>query len=189
MSVTVTRQCHRLAESLADLKAKARAALATELAQAVGAAVRDVLVVALVDRLVVPGRTLPPHAPSSHRTRVWDDEDDRGPGRWDGPRDPWDEDDSFEDRDRAPIRAARDEPNGSESLPAVPVAAAVAAGVNVGRWWLAKRGTTGTAVGLGALATGLGLAGGPVARAALAVLAVAADVLAAESALARTDPS
>jgi hypothetical protein len=40
-----------------------------------------------------------------------------------------------------------------------------------------------------ALATGLGLAGGPVARAALAVLAAASDVLAAEAALARTDPS
>ena len=37
--------------------------------------------------------------------------------------------------------------------------------------------------------TGLGLAGGPVARAALAVLAAASDVLTAESALSRIDPS
>jgi hypothetical protein len=70
-------------------------------------------------------------------------------------------------------------------MPAVPAAAAIAVGVNVGRWWLARKGTVGAAVGLGVLATGLGLAGGPVARAALAVLAAATDVLAAESALAR----
>lgn len=189
MSTTVTRQCHRLAESLADLKAKARAALATELAQAIGAAVRDVLVVALVDRLVVPTRmvahrTSPPRVPDR-----WDDEVDREREQWGGPRDPWDEDDPFDVRDRAPVRSACDGPVEGELRPAVPVAAAVAVGVNVGRWWLARKGTAASAVGLGALATGLGLAGGPVARAALAVLAVATDVLTAESALARTDPS
>ena len=43
MSAIVARRCHRLAESLADLKVKVRAALASELAAAVGAAVRDVL--------------------------------------------------------------------------------------------------------------------------------------------------
>ncbi len=70
----------------------------------------------------------------------------------------------------------------------MPTAAALAVGVNVGRWWLARRGTVPAAVGFGVLATVLGLAGGPVARVALAVLAAAADLLTAESALARLDP-
>ena len=76
-----------------------------------------------------------------------------------------------------------------EPAPAVPTAAALATGVSVGRWWLARRGTVPAAVGFGILATALGLAGGPVARAALAVPAAATDILTAESALARHDPS
>ena len=54
---------------------------------------------------------------------------------------------------------------------------------------LARKGTVAAAIGLGVLAAAVGLAGGPVARAALAVLAAATDVLTAESALARPDPS
>ena len=60
--------------------------------------------------------------------------------------------------------------------------------MTVGRWWLARSGGTASAVGIGALATTLGLAGGPVTRAALAVLAATADLLTAEVALGRTDP-
>ena len=71
----------------------------------------------------------------------------------------------------------------------MPVAVAIAVGVNVGRWWLARHGTIATSVGFGVLATALGLAGGPFARAILAVLAAATDVLTAEAALARIDPS
>ena len=74
------------------------------------------------------------------------------------------------------------------SLAVGSVAAAVAIGTNVGRWWLSRRGSVAAALGVGVLATGLGLAGGPVARATLAVLAAATDVLSAESALARIDP-
>ena len=73
--------------------------------------------------------------------------------------------------------------------PGQPALAAVAVGANIGRWWLSRHGSVASAVGLGVLATGLGLAGGPVARAALAVLAAATDLLSAESALARIDPS
>jgi hypothetical protein len=73
--------------------------------------------------------------------------------------------------------------------PAVPAATAIAVGVNVGRWWLARHGTLPTAIGFGILATTLGFAGGPFARAALAVLAAASDLLTAESAVARPDPS
>ena len=104
------------------------------------------------------------------------------------PGDSWDDADG-DDRDRTPSRYTRHDVDEEESVPAIPTAAAVAVGVTVGRWWLARKGTVAAAVGLGVLTTGLGLAGGPVARAALAVLAAAGDVLTAESALARIDPS
>jgi hypothetical protein len=190
----VTTRCHRLADSLADLKVKVRTALATELAHAVGTAVRDVLAAALVDRLVAaPPRASAARAPAARSPVRRGDPDadaDRAFDAWGYPRDAWDEPDE-DDRPRAPARYARGEPEEDDSVPAatVPAAAAVAVGVNVGRWWLARHGTVPAAVGLGVLAAGLGLAGGPVARAALAVLAAAADVLAAETALARTGPS
>ena len=186
MSAIVTRRCHRLAESLAELKVKVRVALATELGTAIGAAVRDVLVAALVDRMIAPTRSVPTQTPP--RTTGWrDDGDDQERDQWGYPKDPWDDPD--DDRDRFPSRYARDEPVEVNHMPAVPTAAAVAVGVNVGRWWLARKGSVPAAIGFGVLATGLGLAGGPVARAALAVLAAAADILVAESALARIDPS
>lgn len=189
MTALVTTRFHRLADSLAELKVKLRAALATELAGAVGTAVRDVLVVALIDRLVLPAQPSPsPPRPGGWRADGYDRDRDA----WGDPRDPWDDPDDYDSRGRAPARYGRDERHECEPpvpMPVVPAAAAVAVGLNVGRWWLAKKGTVAAAVGLGVLATGLGLAGGPVARAALAVLAAATDVLTAESALARPDPS
>jgi hypothetical protein len=182
MTSAITRRVHRLADSLRELKLKVRAALATELAGAVGTAVRDVLVVALVDRLVATA----PRTPTSPREVGWrDDGYDRD--RWDEPRDPWADD--YDPRDRLPARDGHDDREESGQMPAVPVAAAVAVGANVGRWWLSRRGSIAAALGVGVLAAGLGLAGGPVARAALAVLAAATDLLSAESALARIDPS
>jgi hypothetical protein len=182
MTAVVTARVHRLADSLAELKARVHAALATELAGAVGTAVRDVLVVALIDRLAAPTRTL--HSPP--RPGGWrDDGSGRDRDAWGEPRDPWADPDE-DGWDRPPARYEPDEPG---SAPVVPAAAAVAVGVNVGRWWLARRGTVAAAVSLGILAAAVGLAGGPVARAALAVLAAATDVLTAESALARPDPS
>ena len=186
MSVIVTQRCHRLADSLAELKVKVRAALATELAGAIGTAVRDVLVVALVDRLIAPTRSVPTR--TTPRTTGWaDDEDDRERDQWGYVRDSWDEPENHRDRPRS--RYEPEEPDDVDTTPAVPTAAAVAVGVNVGRWWLAKKGSVPAAIGFGVLATGLGLAGGPVARAALAVLAAAADILVAESVRARIDPS
>ncbi|QJW94686.1 hypothetical protein [Frigoriglobus tundricola] len=187
MSVIVTQRCHRLADSLAELKIKVRAALATELAGAIGTAVRDVLVVALVDRLITPTRSVPAQTPP--RTTGWrDDEDDRERDEWGYTKDRWGEPDD-DPRERPRSRYEPEEADEVDTTPAVPTAAAVAVGVNVGRWWLAKKGSVPAAIGFGVLATGLGLAGGPVARAALAVLAAAADILVAESALARIDPS
>jgi len=186
VSAILSTRCRQLADSLAELKLKVRAALATELAAAVGTAVRDVLVVALVDRLVAPGRPAPTR-PTAHRPSGWRDVDDRGRDEWDYPGGSWD-DAGEEDRDRTPSRTVRHDGE-EEPVSGVPAAAAVAVGVDVGRWWLTRHGSTGAAVGLAVLATGLGLAGGPVARAALAVLAAATDLLTAESALARHDPS
>jgi hypothetical protein len=188
VSDILSTRCHRLAESLAELKVRVRAALATELARAVGAAVRDVLVVSLVDRMIAPTRSAPARPPAARPPVGWRaDEEDRERDEWGYAKDAWDESD--EDRHRTPARYSLDEVEETEHVPPVPVAAAVAVGVQAARWWLAKKGTVGAAVGLGVLATGLGLAGGPVARAALAVLAAATDLLAAESALARADPS
>ena len=189
MSALVTQRCHRLAGSLAELKVKVRAALATELAGAVGLAVRDVLVAALIDRvLAVPTRpVVRPPTPSG--PGGWRDEEDEDCDRWGNPKDPWADPDEYEARDRTAARYAPAEYDEFEPPPAVPVAAAVAVGVNIGRWWLARQGTVAAAVGFGVLAAALGLAGGPLARAALAVLAAATDVLTAESALARLDPA
>jgi len=174
----VTERFRNLAGTLVELKVKARTALATELAGAIATAIRDVLVVAIIDRIV----TMP------SRTSVRP-----GPGEWraDAPEDPWGEHkDSWSDDDEVRNHAmTRYDHYEIEPMPPISPAAIVAVGVNVGRWWIARNGTVGTAVGLGVLTTALGLAGGSVARAALAVLAAATDVLTAETALARTDHS
>ena len=188
MTALVTQRVHRLADSLADLKIKVRAALATELAGAVGGAVRDVLVAALVDRVFVNTTRPSTHHPAP-RPGGWREDEYEERDRWGEPKDPWSDPDDYDARARTPARyghADRDEPAPTS---AVPTAAALAVGVNVARWWLARQGTLTAAIGFGVLATALGLAGGPVAGAALAVLAAATDVLTAESVLARLDPT
>jgi len=188
MTAIVTQQIHRLTDSLAELKVKVRTALATELAGAVGGAVRDVLVVALIDRVLIDSAR-PSARPATPRVGGWREDGDEDRDRWGEPRDPWDAPDDSVVRDHTPVRYERDEREQPTAVPpaAMPPAAAVAVGLNIGRWWLARRGTVPVAVGFGVLAAVLGLAGGPVARALLAVLAAATDVLTAESALARLD--
>ena len=182
MNALVTERFRNLAGTLAELKVKVRTALATELATAVGTAVRDVLIVAIIDRLVaMPSRT----ASRPPGTGGRDDGYDRD--RWDTPRDPW-PDDHDADSERSPTRYEHDHDE-IEPMPAIPAAAVVAVGANVGRWWLAHNGTLGTAVGLGVLTTALGLMGGNFARVALIVLAATTDLLTAETALARLDHS
>ena len=183
MTALVTQRVHRLADSLGELKVKVREALATELAGAVGGAVRDVLLGALIERVLIPQPRTTAPAPRAGR---WREDEDEDRDRWGAPRDPWSDPDDDDTRDQRPARYGREDP---DPTPAVPTAAALAVGVNVGRWWLARRGTVPAAIGFGVLTTLLGLAGGPVARAALAVLAAATDILTAESALARIDPS
>jgi hypothetical protein len=182
MTPLVTRRVRQLADTLAELKVKVRAALATELARAVGNAIRDVLVVTMLDRFA--GEARPEHA--SSRSRDWrDGEFDRDREQWTEPRDPWAEDDY--DRERLQTRYELDRPEEEKSPATIPAAAAIAVGVNVGRWWFLKKGSLVAAAGVGAVATTLGLAGGPIARAVLTVLTMATDVLAAETLLARAD--
>lgn len=168
-------QLSGLAETLAGLRERVRAAVAGELGRAVGDAVRQVV------QAVVAGRAEPPR-PRPPASR-WDDGDDDDRDGWGRPRDPWhDHRDEGEDgygrhtptRHEAP---ATDPPAVSSS-----VSAAVAAGVFVTRWWL-RRGTLLAAAGLGLGVGLLGVAGGPLARAAVAVLAAAAEELTATDAL------
>jgi hypothetical protein len=182
MTALVTTRAHQLAYALAELKVKVRAALATELAGAVGSAVRDVLFVALIDRVTSPPRSSTP-APlrGGWPGHGYDCQRDS----WDASRDPWADPDD-DTQPHVPARSTRDERAAIEPAPVAP-AAAIATGVSMGRWWLGRGGTGASALGFGVLAMALGLAGGPVARAALAVLAAAADVLTAESILARPD--
>lgn len=180
MKALVTNRVHKLSESLVELKSKVRQAMATELASAVGTAVRDILVIAVLDRVVnTPSRTTttPVHAGGCR--------DDRS-DRWREPRDPWSDTDD-DDRPSPPSRYELEERDDEEQMPTVPATAAIAVGVNVGRWWLGRNGSTPTAVGLGVLATALGFAGGPFAHAVLAVLAAATDLMTADSAVARPD--
>lgn len=173
MTGIMKAQLTGLAETLADLREKVRAAVAGELGRAVGDAVRQVV------QAVVAGRADPPPAPRTPASR-WDDEDDDDRDGWGRPRGPW------HDRDDEEVGYGRRAPTRHEPPPGEPpaasVSAAVAAGVFVSRWWLLRRGTLLAAAGLGLGVGLLGVAGGPLARAAVAVLAATAEVLTATDA-------
>ena len=178
MTGILKAQLGGLAGTLAGLREKVRAAVAGELGRAVGDAVRQVVQAVVADRADPPC----PRTPASH----WGDgdEDDRDP--WGRPRDPWgDRDDDDDDNDAYGRRQARPpEPSPDEPPNASPaVAAAVTAGVFAARWWLLHRGTLLAAAGLGLGVGLLGVAGGPLARTAVAVLAATAEVLTATDAL------
>jgi len=182
----VTQRFNKLAGTLAELKVKVRTAMATELAGAVGIAVRDILVVAMIERIITTPSRASTKPPLPH-SGGWHDDDDEH-DRWRDPKDPWADRDDYE-LDRMHAKYELDERDEEEPSPGVPTAAVIAVGVNVGRWWLARKGTVPTAIGVGVLATALGFAGGPFARAILAVLAAGTDLMTAESALARIDQS
>lgn len=181
MTSLITQRVHRLADTLADLKMKIRVALSTELATDIGTTIRDVLLAALVERTVSPSCQPYFSAQSRHRH----DDYIRERHEWSEPRNPWADDD--DDRNHSPTRFDLDQREEDQSI-AVPTAVAVAIGVNVGRWWLVKKTSTIAVLSIGLLATTLGFVGGPIARVALSVLATAADILTAESILARADP-
>ncbi|HEY2910435.1 MAG TPA: hypothetical protein VGI99_09320 [Gemmataceae bacterium] len=158
--VTAKMQC--LAASIADLKVRVRHALAAELAEQIATAVADVV------RAVIAGREFPGYRSSQ-------------PSAWREEIDPWDDVDvDAEDGYR------RDEPRPVDNEkptmnPAMPLA--VAAGIHAVRWWIGRRGTLLTAVAAGLGVGILGLAGGPLVRAALAAFTAAADLLAVTDAL------
>lgn len=179
MNALISTRVHQLSGSLVELKQKVREALTTELATAVGTAVRDIIVVATLDRIIHP----PPRQPATTAPLgAWREE---RYDRWGEPRDPWADDDDRPESSRYKLAERPDE----KSPRVVPATTAIAVGMQVGRWWLGRNGTLPTAVGFGILATTLGFAGGPFGHAALAVLAAATDLLTAESAVARPDPS
>jgi hypothetical protein len=154
----------RLADTLAELKERVRMAVAGETGKAVGEAIRDLLTAALT------GRTTPRPAYRSTRTG-WDDDADR-----------WD-DESHEDRYARPVRNAWHEDD--DSVPRMEPAmkstvtwsAAFAAGTVAVRWWLARRVPGWAALGLGLVVGVAAVAGGPVARAGLTLVAAAADLV------------
>lgn len=160
MKALVTQRLDRLSRTLAELKQRVRSAIATELGQAIGTAIRDVLVVSLATH---HGEYSDP--PSRH----WDDS--RETDDWHPDPDDWDE-----SRHRV---VRRDKPDS----PAVPAALAVAVGFQVSRWWLAQRGRFPGALSAGLVVAAVGLSGGAATRALLSVVAAAAEVLTASAVL------
>jgi hypothetical protein len=163
----VRRQLADLAGFLVTLKDRVRVAVAGELSRAVGDAVREVVGAVVTGRPAAPVRPAP-------RGRWADPDKGRGRrGAWDD--DPDEDEDDFDDEEvtHRPVPP-----------PTARVTVAVTAGAAVARWWAARAGgglLAAAGVGLG---VGLaGLLGGPLARTAVAVLAAAADILAATDAL------
>ena len=119
MRHSITEKLHELAANLDTLKTRVRLALADEMAKAVGAAVRDILIVALCERFAAVSTS----SGSPYRSP--------GPSDWrrEYERDAWDDDDSHVDYPRSTWR----EPAMSAAVPPIPTAAAVAVGVHIGR--------------------------------------------------------
>jgi hypothetical protein len=170
-STVMTDQLRQLAGTLADLKGRVRRAVAGEVGKAVADAVAEVLAAALGGGVAAtawagrPGR----YDPYAGRRDAWDDPEDPG----------WDPD--YARLRRRPADSDDGEPPtaGGESLAPAALAVAVAAG----RWWLARKGSPWQAAGAGLAAGATLLAGGPMARAALAVLLAVHRLLAATDAL------
>jgi hypothetical protein len=158
MTGTVVEQLRHLGDTLGVLQARVRAAVAGEVGRAVAEAAAEVVAAALGGRLPAPGR--------ARRQDPYDDGDG------------WDDDDP--DRRWHPGRPAG--PADEHSMqPAA--AAALAAALAAGRWWLARAGTPWGAAGLGLAVAGAVLVGGPATRAAAAVAWAAHRLIAATDAL------
>jgi hypothetical protein len=148
----LTDRLRRAAGAVADLRARAREAVAGELAKIVADAVRDVVAAVL--------RAGP--EPVRHETRDEREDDDY---------DPWD-DDEADDYDHEPRAGAKPVGRNDAQHPACPPSAApaaVTAGLAAGRWWLGRRGSVAEVVGVGLLVALAALAGGPTARTGAAV--------------------
>ena len=162
MSSLVAINLSKLAGELEDLKNRLRVALAGELARHVATAVGDVI------RAAVAGETAAQFQRAQLERRNAD------PDAWD------DEEDSYDAAYRHREFDDDDEADHTELDPPVNLSAsvAVAASVYVARWWrLGRRGTLLGAVGAGIGIGLLGLAGGPLVRSALVILAATGDLL------------
>jgi hypothetical protein len=160
----VMEQLRRLSATLSDLRVRVRAAVAGEVGRAVAEAVREVVGTAL---LAGPGGH-----PVPSRSRY-----DRYSGH---ARDPWD------DREAGPqlARPEEDEEPVAVAVPAdPPAAAAVVAALTAGKWWLGRAGSPLGATALGVAVAGAMIAGGPLARAAVAVLWTTSRIMSATDAL------
>jgi hypothetical protein len=165
MTKHVLVQLRNLGDALGELRVRVRAAIAGEVGRAVAEATREVVGRALLGKL--GDREVP--------TRARYD-------RYQGyARDPWD------DPESGPQWAESEhveEPVGvAEPADPPPMAAAVAMAWTAGKWWLARAGSPLGATALGVAAAGTVLAGGPAARAVLAVLWATHKLLAATDAL------
>jgi hypothetical protein len=167
----VTDQLRHLAGTLAVLQGRVRRAVAGEVGKAVADAVAEVMVAALGGQVAATAWAARPtqYDPYSGRRDAWDDPDDPG----------WDPE--YARLRRAPAGSSADERETSDSDPIAPAALAVA--VAAGRWWLARHGSPWGAAGAGLAAGAALVAGGPVARTALAVLVAVHRLLAATDAL------
>lgn len=154
---TLTLRFAELALALAGAKDRLRVAVAEELGRAAGGALRDML--------SGSGRPLAVR-PSYPRRDDWDG--DRG---W-GEPDPWD-DDRYEP---ARSRYTEDEPDEEPDTRPATVPQPLAIGLGLWRWWL-TRGSWRSAVAVGLFAGLTAVMGGPVVRAVLTTLAVAAELL------------
>ena len=168
MSSVVSDQLRQLAGTLAGLQGRVRQAVAGEVGRAVAEAVGEVLVAALGGQLAAPKWAGRPGKYDPYADRGY------GPDGWDDPDAPgWDP--GFARLRRQPAG----DPAADESLAPAALAVAVAAG----RWWLARKGSPWQAAGAGLAAGATLLAGGPLARTALAVLLAVHRLLAATDAL------
>jgi hypothetical protein len=164
MTRLLSAAARRLTDTLGELKARVREAIAGETGKAVGEAVRLAVATALT------GETHHDPVPSQLRPSV-DPWDDPAADRWADPN-------GWQDADDAPPPPL---PN-----PALNAAdrtrLAVAAGLAAGRWVLA-RGSLPVAIAVGGLVALAVLFGGPATHAAATALAAAADLSAVSQAL------
>ena len=151
MKYPIAERLNKLSHSLESLKEQVREAMAGELAKAVGAAVRDVMIVVLCDQFA--------HSTSYRSTDPYAADE----------RDEWDE-------DYPGTRSS----SSSVTLPPIPTAAAVAVGVHVGRWLFRRQGSLPLSLGAGVLTTMFGMSGGPAIRAILSVVSASVDLLNAD---------
>jgi hypothetical protein len=163
MTELIIEELRRLAGTLAVLNGRVKEAVAGEVGRAVADAVAEVLTIALGGRL--PRATTYAKWGHGHARSEWDDPDASG---WHGGYSPF----------------QQSEANGSgEPAAETHAPAALAVAVAAGKWWLSRNGSQWQAAGL-TLAAGVALlGGGPMTRAAVAVIWAAQKLRTATAAL------